>query len=113
MIKIATAAAAAMMLASVAAADTNTAEQLVALCVEEGKAADDCQCVADEMEDRLTAGEMEFLLRIGQAETRDQQTTMVIAAESGMTIEGMAALAQKMMDAEPAVREICGSSIFD
>lgn len=111
MTKFLTGAAMALMLAGAAAADT--ADEMVALCVAEGESAEDCRCVADQMEEHLTADEMEFIFRVSQAENRDQQTMMTIATETGMTMEGMAALAQKMMDAEPTVREICGSSIFE
>ena len=43
----------------------------------------------------------------------DAETLKAIAAETGMTRESLGAMTQKMMDAEPAVREICGSSLFD
>lgn len=103
--------AAAMLLAGAAAADI--ADDIAEECIAEGENAEDCRCVADQMEVHLTEAEMQFMLRVAQAETRDQQTMMTIAAETGMTIESLAAMTQKMVDAEPTVREICGSSLFE
>jgi DNA-binding MarR family transcriptional regulator len=111
MIRFLTAAAAATLLAGAAGADI--ADDIAAECISEGENAEDCRCVADQMEAHLTAQEMQFMLRIAQAETRDQQTMMTIAGETGMTVESLAAMTQKMVDAEPTVREICGSSLFE
>lgn len=111
MTRFLTATAAALMFAGLASADT--ADDIAQACIDEGENAEDCRCVAGQMEEHLTEAEMQFMLRVAEAETRDQQTMMVIAAETGMTMESLVAMTQKMMDAEPAVREICGSSLFE
>lgn len=111
MTRFLTASAAALMFAGLAAADTS--DDLAEICIAEGENAEDCRCVADQMDEHLTEAEMQFMLRVAQAETRNEQTMMAIAAETGMTMESLVAMTQKMMDAEPEVREICGSSLFD
>ena len=111
MTRFLTAAAAALLLAGIAAADT--ADEMAQLCIEEGQNAEDCRCVADQLEEHLTEEELAFMLRMGQLENRDQQTVMTAMAETGMTPEGMAEIARKMMEAEPTIREICGVSSFE
>lgn len=111
MTRFLTAVAAAALFAGAASADI--ADDIAAECIAEGENAEDCRCVADQMDEHLTEQEMQFMLRIAQAETRDQQTMMTVAAETGMTMELLAAMTQKMIDAEPQVREICGSSLFE
>lgn len=111
MTRFLTAAAASILLAGIAAADT--ADEMAQLCIDEGQNPDDCRCVAEQLEEHLTENELAFMLRMGQLETRDQQAMMTVMAETGMTPEGMAEIARKMMEAEPTVREICGVSSFE